>query len=452
METPAARVAFDGIAVQPEYHGPGTLLCHTPPHAPGVVAVNTSNDGKRWSANTAPFRFGEEEGGERPASGSMVPSGHQGAGSDVMMTALFEGDAAALEMAISGKITGLGTRLDKLGYNVMHYAAACCSHSPQVLLPVLNVLMAAGCSFSVRDKKGNTPLHWLLLFGSNASVRMVLQRCPAAVCALPNMEGVSLFHIAAALDNQEALGLLLAKGISPAVRTTEGLTPLHYAAATASPSALALLLRLGGGLVRIGDNEGESPLHYAVRENSPAVVAQLLAAGAPVNLQSSAGETPLLLSCSVANSAAAAALMENATAGSIRFDLKDSTGATALIAAISAGATDIAERILCYNSDSASGATSGAPTEAKGSPYSGAADVNAADCLGRTPLSLAAGQEATGLLVRLRECGAVDGKGKTTAMGSGFASATPSSLASSFASAAHVFSFSPMSQPSAVCV
>eukprot|EP00011_Vannellida_sp_DIVA3-517-6-12_P004693 CAMPEP_0114612472 /NCGR_PEP_ID=MMETSP0168-20121206/4640_1 /TAXON_ID=95228 ORGANISM="Vannella sp., Strain DIVA3 517/6/12" /NCGR_SAMPLE_ID=MMETSP0168 /ASSEMBLY_ACC=CAM_ASM_000044 /LENGTH=876 /DNA_ID=CAMNT_0001823459 /DNA_START=186 /DNA_END=2816 /DNA_ORIENTATION=- len=425
METPAARVAFDGIAVRPEFHGPGTLLCHTPPHPVGVVQVGTSNDGKRWSTSTAPFKYGDEEGDGTVIS-SLVPSGTQGSTGgleDAEMTALFDGDVAALEMAIAGQIPGLGTRLDAGGFNVMHYATSLCSHSPSLLLRVLSLLTAAGCTFDVRDRRGNTPLHWLLLFGSAECVRAVLSRCPASLCALPNADGVALSHIAAALDKEEALGLLLAKGLAPTARTVDGATPLHLAAASASLRTLSLLLRFSVGLSRAVDDEGETPLHYAVRENSPAAVRSLVAAGSPLNLQSAAGESPAHLACATDNAAALEALLEAAPAGALQLDIKDETGATPLISALSARAIGAARLILAHST--AAHVTAGESESTAGARV----DVNSRDCFGRSALSLAAGQEATELLDSLRKCGAVDPKSAKSswagAMGSGFASRSP---------------------------
>jgi hypothetical protein len=58
-DSPTTRVRFDEIEVMPIFHGPKTLICHTPKHAPGTVLVRVCNDPKRWSDTAAPFTYDE---------------------------------------------------------------------------------------------------------------------------------------------------------------------------------------------------------------------------------------------------------------------------------------------------------------------------------------------------------------------------------------------------------
>lgn len=57
IHTPYLRVRFGGTDVAPQFHESGTLICNTPPMAPGAVLVSVSNDGVSYCATTVTFCF-----------------------------------------------------------------------------------------------------------------------------------------------------------------------------------------------------------------------------------------------------------------------------------------------------------------------------------------------------------------------------------------------------------
>jgi len=59
VESPTTRVKFDNIEVMPIFHGPKTLICHTPKHMAGVVEVRVCNDPKKWSETCAKFTYND---------------------------------------------------------------------------------------------------------------------------------------------------------------------------------------------------------------------------------------------------------------------------------------------------------------------------------------------------------------------------------------------------------
>jgi len=74
VDSPTTRVSFDGMEVMPIFHGPKTLVCHTPKHPPGLVKVRVCNNMKRWSETSATFTYDEaipEEEGKQAASIDM---------------------------------------------------------------------------------------------------------------------------------------------------------------------------------------------------------------------------------------------------------------------------------------------------------------------------------------------------------------------------------------------
>ncbi len=60
VDNPASRIRFDQTDVMPIFHGPGTLICHTPQHPPGTVEVGVCNSMKKWSEQNASFTYDEQ--------------------------------------------------------------------------------------------------------------------------------------------------------------------------------------------------------------------------------------------------------------------------------------------------------------------------------------------------------------------------------------------------------
>jgi hypothetical protein len=57
VESPTTRVRFGNTEVHPNFHGPKTLICRTPPHASGRVEVRVCNDPNGWSTSCGYFYF-----------------------------------------------------------------------------------------------------------------------------------------------------------------------------------------------------------------------------------------------------------------------------------------------------------------------------------------------------------------------------------------------------------
>lgn len=75
VESPTTRVKFDNIEVMPIFHGPKTLICHTPRHSPGIVEVKVCNDAKKYSETFATFKYDDSlavDDGKATASGDQT--------------------------------------------------------------------------------------------------------------------------------------------------------------------------------------------------------------------------------------------------------------------------------------------------------------------------------------------------------------------------------------------
>ena len=119
--------------------------------------------------------------------------------------------------------------------------------------------LQSGADPNVRDKDGDTPLHWAAEFNEN----------PGVVAALVDA------------------------GADPKARNKWGLTPLHRAAGfNQNPGVVAALVDAGAE-PNVGDGGGNTPLHVAAMFNeNPAVIAALLDAGANHKARDKKGKIP----------------------------------------------------------------------------------------------------------------------------------------------------------------
>ena len=118
---------------------------------------------------------------------------------------------------------------------------------------------------------------------------------------VPDSQGQTAVHAAAAIGAAETLDVLLQAGGEPNVQDEDGNTPLHFAADASSPrlpeddSIVAIRVLLGHRAEPDRANRnGETPLHLAARSHDRAGgVVALLDAGADPNRADRRGDTPL---------------------------------------------------------------------------------------------------------------------------------------------------------------
>lgn len=104
--------------------------------------------------------------------------------------------------------------------------------------------------------------------------------------------GVTALHVAAALNQEDACAMLLARGAPVQARTEAGFTPLHWAAARDAESAARVLLEYGAN-PNIDTPHGVTPLHWAAANNATNVVRLLLNASARYDATTDGGHTAL---------------------------------------------------------------------------------------------------------------------------------------------------------------
>ncbi len=104
--------------------------------------------------------------------------------------------------------------------------------------------------------------------------------------------GVTPLHLAAALNRDEAVKLLIEHGAAIDAQTDDGFTPLHWAASRDAIAAAVILIEHGANL-DARSSKGITPLHWAANRNATNVVALLLDAGADIAAQTDTGAQPI---------------------------------------------------------------------------------------------------------------------------------------------------------------
>ena len=121
-------------------------------------------------------------------------------------------------------------------------------------------LLAAGIDPNATDRYGETPLHFVALYGHETIARLLL-----AAGANPNaadQDGSTPLYLAASNGREATVPLLLAAGANPNTASRSGWTPLH-AAAHYSRRAMVPLLLAAGANPTLRNKDGETPARVA---------------------------------------------------------------------------------------------------------------------------------------------------------------------------------------------
>lgn len=112
------------------------------------------------------------------------------------------------------------------------------------------------------------------------------------VTNLKNRNGMSALHWAVVDGDIAAVRMCLAQGDDIHAQDRDGRTPLFQSVADGNVAISSQLIQAGAN-VNEQDKKQETPLHFAARENQVEVAELLLKSGAQVDAQDSHGNTPL---------------------------------------------------------------------------------------------------------------------------------------------------------------
>jgi len=329
IDSPGARIKFDNLEVMPQFHGTGTLVCHTPQHPPGTVTVRVSNANKKWSDSSAIFTFYEEPTQDRFVYSTIVARSSNNNGG--LPESAFNNNFDSVR-----RISETGANInesDQRSYTALHYASASDN------LQIAGYLLDQGADANYQDKYGSTAMHWASFEGNEQTVQLLVEH--GANMNIPNYEGETPLTLSITEQHESIATFLVDNGAIINSSALDGHSPLHIAAAVGNERLVEMLLNRGA-FVDVADHTNETPLHWAVREEKFGVVQRLVRKGASLNIQNEDGETPLHLAIIFNNQLIAQELLMHGAS----VKLQDISGSTCLHQAVENNNIEIIKMLM----------------------------------------------------------------------------------------------------------
>lgn len=327
-----------------------------------------------------------------------------------------QGDSAAVAAMLDANPALLAERLAN-GRTPLHTAAY------GGKLGIVGLLLARGADPNVLTTSGSAPLHGAALAGHEAVVRLLVEK--GANVNIANQGGYTPLTNAATSGNVATFKFLVEAGANLNAAPGQGISPLVCAVNGHNLEAVEYILKAGADPNAIPPG-GESPLITATlwlswdpsrAEVIPGIVQTLLTYGADPNKSLPGGRTALVFAASTNDTTVMSLLLKAGADPNVVTD----DGTTAFADAVMAGRESSAEYLIAHGAqtkavDSRSGRTPLHLAVLQGElpmvevvlPV--AADLNAVDSMGMTPLDYALRYGHTRIAEILRNGGA-----KTTA-------------------------------------
>jgi ankyrin repeat protein len=156
---------------------------------------------------------------------------------------------------------------------------------------IFRFLVEKGANFSLSDKEGLYPMHFVVFSGEKELVELLISR-GAPVDSNNNVWRLAPLDLAVNRGHKDIVELLIAKGAPLNLRDNRGYTPLLNAVSGGYRDIAQLLLSKGAAIDE-KDPMGSTPLLLAALNGQKDIVELLIAKGANVNALNSRGSTPV---------------------------------------------------------------------------------------------------------------------------------------------------------------
>uniref|UniRef100_A0A5F8HJA9 Ankyrin repeat domain-containing protein 6 n=1 Tax=Monodelphis domestica TaxID=13616 RepID=A0A5F8HJA9_MONDO len=225
--------------------------------------------------------------------------------SERLLIAAYKGQADNVVQLIN---KGAKVAVTKHGRTPLHLAAN------KGHLPVVQILLKAGCDLDVQDDGDQTALHRASVVGNTEVIAALIQEG----CALDRQDkdGNTALHEASWHGFSQSAKLLVKAGANVLARNKAGNTALHLACQNSHPQSTRVLL-LGGSRPDLKNNAGDTCLHVAARYNHLSIIRVLLSAFCSVHEKNQVGDTALHIAAALNHKKVAKILLEAGADGTI---------------------------------------------------------------------------------------------------------------------------------------
>lgn len=255
-----------------------------------------------------------------------------------LFTAIMDRNLAGVQKALANGADP--SAYTEHGLSMLHHTVG------QGRADIAQLLICAGADVNARHKTmGHTPLRDAAAFGMLPLMNVLL--AAGADPNAPDQYGFTPLHMAAELRQKEAVRRLILAGAnvhaesSEAMGRRESILGAAMKHTESDPADIVQLLIAAGADVNRPDAIGMTPLHRAALHGHAESIKLLIAHGAQVNVLSESLNTPLMEAAAFGHLAAVEALLEAGADASYT----NTYGQTALSRAEQNGHTAIAERI-----------------------------------------------------------------------------------------------------------
>ncbi|XP_030783914.1 ankyrin repeat domain-containing protein 6 isoform X2 [Rhinopithecus roxellana] len=174
-------------------------------------------------------------------------------------------------------------------------------------LPVVQILLKAGCDLDVQDDGDQTALHRATVVGNTEIITALIHEG----CALDRQDkdGNTALHEASWHGFSQSAKLLVKAGANVLAKNKAGNTALHLACQNSHSQSTRILL-LAGSRADLKNNAGDTCLHVAARYNHLSIIRLLLSAFCSVHEKNQAGDTALHVAAALNHKKVAKILLE----------------------------------------------------------------------------------------------------------------------------------------------